>query len=257
MSTKGMVDWTDYEVAYTANDLETERTGTVRFFNAEKNLESVVTFVQAGKEPEPLYPEGIYFQDDFEYDQSLQICNNATAFAVMSTQGTPGFTRKFIAGALMADGTRFTDKPGWETMQFVDEMAGRDPRLAAITVGPGCVWLGDEAVSAPDLGCSVTGYQVQKFVMDKTLPEWGRVDKSYNDMPVFRYAEVLLNYAEARAELGALTQEDLDNTVNKLRDRVGMTAHLNLEAANADPDPFLSGEPYGYRNVSGGCMVLP
>ncbi len=184
-------------------------------------------------------------------DQSLQICNNATAFAVMSTQGTPGFTRKFIAGVLMADGTRFTDKPGWETMQFADEMAGRDPRLAAITVGPGCVWLGDEAVSAPDLGCSVTGYQVQKFVMDKTLPEWGRVDKSYNDMPVFRYAEVLLNYAEARAELGALTQEDLDNTVNKLRDRVGMTAHLNLEAANADPDPFLSGEPYGYRNVSG------
>ena len=69
LSTKGMVDWTDYEVAYTANDLETERTGTVRFFNAEKNLESVVTFVQAGKEPEPLYPEGVYFQDDFEWLQ--------------------------------------------------------------------------------------------------------------------------------------------------------------------------------------------
>ena len=30
-----------------------------------------------------------------------------------------------------------------------------------------------------------------------------------------------------------------------------MTAHLNLEAANADPDPYLSTEPFGYKNVSG------
>lgn len=184
-------------------------------------------------------------------DQSLQICNNATAFAMMPTQGTPGFTRKFVASVLMADGTRFTDQAGWETMQYVDEMQGRDPRLAAITVCPGNVWLGDEAVSPTDLGCSVTGYQVVKFVMDKTLPEWGRVDKSYNDMPVFRYAEVLLNYAEAKAELGTLSQDDVDATVNALRDRVGMAAHLDMETANATPDPYLLSEEFGYRNVSG------
>ena len=185
-------------------------------------------------------------------DQSLQICNNSTAFAVMSTQGTPGFTRKFVAGVLMADGTRFTDQAGWETMQFVQEMQNRDPRLSAITVGTNCVWLGDTAVSATDLSCSVTGYQVQKYVMDKTLPEWGRVDKAYNDIPVFRYAEVLLNYAEAKAELGTIDQTDIDNTINKLRDRVGMTAgHLDLIAANTTPDPYLSGAEFGYQHVSG------
>lgn len=185
-------------------------------------------------------------------DQSLQICNNSTAFAVMPTQGTPGFTRKFVAGVLMADGTRFTDQTDWETMQFAQEMQNRDPRLSAITVGTNCVWLGDETVSAPDLGCSVTGYQVQKYVMDKTLPEWGRVDKAYNDIPVFRYAEVLLNYAEAKAELGTINQTDIDNTINKLRDRVGMTAgHLDLSAANTTPDPYLSGTEFGYRHVSG------
>ena len=184
-------------------------------------------------------------------DQSLQICNNATAYAVMPTQGTPGFTRKFVASVLMADGTRFTDKEGWETMAFVDEMKDRDPRLSAIAVGPGNVWLGDTEVSAPDLGCTVTGYQVMKFVMDKTLPEWGRVDKSYNDMPVFRYAEVLLNYAEAKAELGTLTQDDIDITVNALRDRVGMTGHLSLDDANANPDSYLGSSEFGYRNVTG------
>ena len=184
-------------------------------------------------------------------DQSLQVCNNATAFAMMTTQGTPGFTRKFVASVLNADGTRFTDRPGWETMQFAEELTGRDPRLTAITLGPGAIWLGDATVSAPDLNCTVTGYQVMKFVMDKTLPEWGRVDKSYNDMPVFRYAEVLLNYAEAKAELGTLTQTDIDETVNALRQRVGMTGLLNLEEANANPDPYLLSDEFGYRNVTG------
>ena len=183
-------------------------------------------------------------------DQSLQVCHNATAFAMMVSQANPGFTRKFVASVLMADGTRFTDQPGWETMQFAQEMQNRDPRLSAITVGPGYVYLGDETVSAPDLNCTTTGYQVAKFVMDKTLPEWGRVDKSYNDMPVFRLAEVYLNYAEAKAELGTLTQEDLDKSINLLRDRVGMP-HLDMTASNDNPDPYLGSAEFGYRNVSG------
>ena len=183
-------------------------------------------------------------------DQSLQVCHNATAFAMMVSQANPGFTRKFVASVLMADGSRFTDQPGWETMQFAQEMQNRDPRLTAITVGSGYVYLGDEAVSAPDLNCTKTGYQVAKFVMDKTLPEWGRVDKSYNDMPVFRLAEVYLNYAEAKAELGTLTQEDLDKSINLLRDRVGMP-HLDMTASNDNPDPYLGSAEFGYRNVSG------
>ena len=184
-------------------------------------------------------------------DQSLTIFNNSTAFATMPTQGCPGLTRKFVASFLMADGSRFTDQPGWETMQFKDEMVGRDPRLAAITVTPGYIRLGDTEVSAPDLGSSVTGYQLVKFVMDSTLPGVGRVDMSFNDMPVFRLGEVYLNYAEAKAELGTLTQGDLDLSLNKLRDRVGMP-HLNMADANANPDPFLTNTEWGgFRNVSG------
>lgn len=39
---------------------------------------------------------------------------------------------------------------------------------------------------------------------------------------VFRLGEIYLNYAEAMAELGTITQADLDLTINKLRDRVNM-----------------------------------
>ena len=54
-----------------------------------------------------------------------------------------------------------------------------------------------------------------------------RNDRSTCDLPVFRYGEVLLNFAEAKAELGTLTQADLDKSINDLRDRAGMP-HLLL-----------------------------
>ena len=68
-----------------------------------------------------------------------------------------------------------------------------------------------------------------------------------NDMPIFRYAEILLNYAEAKAEKANLTQEDLDRSINLLRDRMELP-HLDLVSDNANPHPYLVGQ---YTNVSG------
>jgi hypothetical protein len=62
-----------------------------------------------------------------------------------------------------------------------------------------------------------------------------------------RYAEALLNYAEAKAELGTLTQTDLDRTITLLRNRVEMPP-LNMSTANASIDPILEAQ---YPNVSG------
>ena len=179
-------------------------------------------------------------------DLSLQVYNNTTAYATMSTQGCPGLTKKFVDSYLMKDGTRFTDKEGWATMQFKEQVADRDPRLAASMVTPGYTRIGSTDVLAPDLTCSSTGYQLAKWVMDVTLPQVNRVDMSYNDMPVFRLAEMYLIYAEAIAEHStkALTQNDLDISVNLLRARVGMPAMtLGVTA-----DPYLTSAQYGYTN---------
>ena len=134
-------------------------------------------------------------------DRALSITNNTSAFANMPTQGCPGLTKKFVDSFLMKDGSRFTDKPGWETMQFKEEVADRDPRLACCTQTPGYKRIGGTKVLAPDFGSSTYGFQIVKYVMDCTLTDVDRVDMSYNDMPVYRYAEVLLSYAEAKAEL--------------------------------------------------------
>ena len=66
----------------------------------------------------------------------------------------------------------------------------------------------------------------------------------------FRLAEFYLNYAEAKAEIGTLTQDDINMTIKKLRDRVGMP-NLDMDGANSDPDPYLSAAETGYPNVSG------
>lgn len=51
---------------------------------------------------------------------------------------------------------------------------------------------------------------------------------------VLRFAECLLIYAEAQAELGLITQADLDLSINKLRTRAGMPK-LMLSAVPVDP----------------------
>ena len=161
-------------------------------------------------------------------------------------------TRKMINSYLKIDGTAFTNQEGWQETMFVDEVKNRDPRLAQSIRTPGYTRIGTTKVLAPNLTGTVTGYQPIKFVQDPTASGGNvdRNDRSTSDLPVFRYGEVLLNYAEAKAELGTLVQGDLDISINKLRSRVGMPA-LNMQTANANPDWYLSSAEYGYTNVSG------
>src|SRR5690606_7430287 len=81
----------------------------------------------------------------------------------------------------------------------------------------------------PDYANALTGYQNIKFVSSVD-----RGTASYTPLPIFRYAEVLLNYAEAMAELGKLTQPEANKSINLLRDRVGMP-RLIVDAVITDP----------------------
>lgn len=181
-----------------------------------------------------------------DYNVDYNVVHSANAACVSSTLGRHGFTRKIIASYLCSDGTRFTDKAGWETMQFVDETKNRDPRLAQTIRTPGYCRFGTTTQTPPDLNHSVTGYSPIKYFMG---PEDDTYQKSYCDLVLFRAGEVYLNYAEAKAELGTITQADLDRSIGPLRDRVGMPG-LNMAAANANPDPYLLKQESGYPKVA-------
>lgn len=58
----------------------------------------------------------------------------------------------------------------------------------------------------------------------------------FADAPIFRMGEVLLNYAEAKFELGEFTQAIADVTINKLRPR-GEVANMVVASIDAAFDP--------------------
>jgi starch-binding outer membrane protein, SusD/RagB family len=117
----------------------------------------------------------------------------------------------------------------------------RDPRLAQTIYAPdrGGIkdYLGGFSIEQfwnviyPDLNHSFYanpgGYRVIKGIPLTTIS----IDINESDDLIMRYAEALLNYAEAKAIKGNITQQDIDNTINVLRGRVGMVP-MNVGEVN-------------------------
>lgn len=109
---------------------------------------------------------------------------------------------------------------------------------------PGHNWGGAMSHSSPNITryCQTdnymrcwTGYYFWKHF---TMWESGHNDNyQQSDKPIFCIEEVMLNYAEAAAELGSFTQTDADLTINKLRERVGVEKMtVGSIDGNWDPD---------------------
>lgn len=146
-------------------------------------------------------------------------------------------THAFAKTYLNLDGTPYNDKKGDTYKTFAEETSGRDYRMNQTIRGADYTCKDKEGVFVPTpanmTGHSLTGYQFTKYVMDDISFDGGRTN--YNDVPIARYAEVLLNYAEAKAELGTLTDADWEKTIGALRGRAGITGGLDKKPTTADP----------------------
>jgi starch-binding outer membrane protein, SusD/RagB family len=169
-------------------------------------------------------------------DITLKILNDANWYWTSGTYGDKAsFIRTFINTYLNLDGTPFTNNPSYPTMLFKDEVKNRDLRLKqTIRLGDYKRIIGGTLVPAPPVfSYTFTGYQPIKWALDDMYYDSERLN--INSISMFRYAEVLLNYAEAKAELGTLTDEDWANTVGVLRARGGITGGLTTKPTIADP----------------------
>lgn len=129
----------------------------------------------------------------------------------------------FVNTYLNLDGSRYTESnSAYKTTEFTKEIQNRDYRLRQCIIVPGYSKLvaGTPTQTAPDFSLTLTGYQVIKFNLDDKSYESSST--SYNSLPIIRYAEVLLNYAEAKAELGEFDQAVWDRTIKPLRERAGV-----------------------------------
>jgi starch-binding outer membrane protein, SusD/RagB family len=149
-----------------------------------------------------------------------------------------GATKSLVEDYLCTDGLPISLSAQYQgDATLGDVFANRDPRLRQTILHPDDIsrWQynkNDTERTYPRINGmegglkSYTGYHIIKVY------EVNAAHASYNssDSPaiVMRFAEALLNYAEAMAELGTITQTDLDMSINKLRDRVNMP-HLTMD----------------------------
>ena len=173
-------------------------------------------------------------------DASLQVFSSANRRFISPTYGNrPSLTRNFVNMYLNLDGSRFTDQPGYEETPFADEVKDRDLRLQQ-TIRSGDYHRtenGVPVVAPPNLSQSFTGYQPIKWCYDERFPY---DDESRNDNAhiIMRWAEVLLNKAEALAELGTMSAADWAATIGELRSRAGITGPT-LTTLPTSADPYL------------------
>jgi len=156
-----------------------------------------------------------------------------------------GATKSMVEDYLCTDGLPITLSPLYQgDAVYEDIFVDRDPRLRQTILHPadqGIYRYGNhdfDVYPYPRIqGMSggqrtYTGYHIIKVF------DVGAAHASYNSSQTpaitMRFAEALLNYAEAAAELGTLDQAGLDMSINLLRDRVGMP-HLDKSAVPVDP----------------------
>ena len=163
----------------------------------------------------------------------------------------PGDYARFVPTNSMIEAYLTKDGQIWDPSTvdtYEDVFKDRDPRMVQSILAPGTPWEGgksgdllstdDKIYTYPLLtnnktaAMTYSGYYMRKYVEPSTVKYVGHDD---NDLVMLRYAEVLLNYAEAKEMLGQLTQADLDKSINLLRDRVGMV-HMKLSQLPAGSD---------------------
>ena len=171
-----------------------------------------------------------------EYSADLQSTHNVTQKFNSAGNDTRRWspTQDFVNTYLNLDGSRFTDATDYDKKTFAENCANRDYRLQQSVITPTYIKNMNGTPSRYNATWSVTmtGYQVIKFNMDDTYYE--QTSRCSNAIPIFRYAEILLNEAEAKAELGEMDENVWDKTIRPIRERAGVNGK-----APATADPYL------------------
>jgi hypothetical protein len=185
-------------------------------------------------------PEVIYWR---KYEEG----NNSHFASRLFLNYNGGATKSFVEDFLCSDGKPITLSDLYAgDAQIEDVFINRDPRLRQCILHPedhdALRYTNDTRVYPRIVGMSGggntsnTGYHVIKH--------WNPDDENQpRDMhtcspPCLQLAEIYLNFAEAKTELGTISQADLDISINKLRDRVAMP-HLGM---NPPMDPRYAGD---------------
>lgn len=166
---------------------------------------------------------------------------------VVDSEGAAGITQSLVDNYLNADGT-FIDPTNEKFKDFKETFEGRDPRLIQTVMNEGAKFASaitatpmhleeytDEkknTISPPKLAGdgntrSLTGYHI-RLGIDTTFVS----GNGETALPIIRYAEGLLAYAEAAAELKMWSDDIANKTLKALRERAGVKYLAPAKDAN-------------------------
>ena len=184
------------------------------------------------------------------YDAAVGVTHAIASYGNLQESTNNGPTSDLLKAYLLNDGQPWeaSSMAGANNFDLENMIKTRDSRFEATFY------------SKPELLNRGSLYYVNKFIPREVeklvkvdggaMPSDFTGDKNETDAPIIRYAEVLLNYIEAKAELAtiggpAVSQDDIDKTINKIRNRplaqeavsrgVQKTAPMNLSALPVDP----------------------
>lgn len=167
---------------------------------------------------------------------------------------TPGLSKDFIEQFLCVDGLPISLSGLYMGDDSIPlEITNRDPRLWNIIDNSHMpVYMSNGQPTSNRILIPTanypTGYTAKKF--QDPDPVQQEANSTTADWFIYRYAETLLIYAEAKAELGECNQAVLDETINKLRARLDQPGQqMGRLTVNPPADPLanVNGQPrYGY-----------
>ena len=142
-----------------------------------------------------------------------------------------GLTKDAVDSFLCTDGLPISLSGMYEGSADISQtLANRDLRLVQ-SVEDELAYIGNPNEKG---FTSSTGYIITKFNNPSLGASEILAPNNPTDAPIFWLAEVMLNYAEAAAELGILGQNIVDATINMLRARAGVAPML-LASLPDDP----------------------
>ena len=181
------------------------------------------------------------------YDAALGVTHHVASYSNLTESQSPAPNLSLAKSFICRDGKPYklsaltnADKLDIKTM-----VATRDPRFEAT------FWDAPRKESSTMLYACKFIDRIGVTYAGGTYPAAYGSMTNTNDYPVMRLAEVVLNWVEAKAELAtmggaALTQQDIDKSINAIRDRpldavamakgIVKTAHLDIANIPNDPD---------------------
>jgi hypothetical protein len=149
--------------------------------------------------------------------------------------------------SILYDGAPWVEPPSFRDPHDAD---GIIQTFEELTLADGSTAVGVDTRNGPieDWNGGYSRYYLRKFI-DPTMPPQERQETPW---PVFRYGEILLNYAEASIGLGE--DEDARDAINEIRDRAGMpditdTGQALVERYQNERRVELFGEDHRYFDI--------